>query len=291
MREPIAGTIDVGGISLGYWEWPGGAESNEAAPLVFAHATGFHARVFDAIIEHFPKRRVLSLDLRGHGRSEGGPVDSWAEIAGDIAAMMEQLGLAGAVGIGHSMGAHAMLQVAHDHPHAFRQLILFDPTVLAPEFYTQGDALFTADNPHPAIRRKRDFASVEAMMERFEDREPYSLFAPRVFADYCQHGLVSAANGEGMELACSPEVEAGVYASSRSNAAIHQAASKVTIPVLVVRAKQTGVAGDFKSSPTWPDLASTISGATDMYRPDRTHFHPLEDPDDAARIIAEAVQH
>ncbi len=256
--------------------------------MVFAHATGFHARVFDAIIERFPEHRVLSLDLRGHGRSDGGPIGNWAEIARDIAAVLKELGISGAVGIGHSMGAHALLQTAHDQPVAFKQLILFDPTVLAPEFYEQSETLFTPKNPHPAIRRKRNFASVEAMMKRFEDREPYSLFTRRVFADYCEHGLVKAAGRDGMQLACSPEVEASVYASSRSNAGIFEAASNVAIPVLIVRAKQIGP-GNFKSSPTWPGLAASMPNAVDMHRPDRTHFHPLEDPDDAARIIRAAL--
>ncbi len=287
MKKPSLQTIEIGGRRLAFWEWSGAPEVG-GPPLVFAHATGFHGRVFDPIIERFPARRIISLDLRGHGQSEGGPIGNWAEIADDIAAMLAHLDLCQVIGIGHSMGAHALLQAAHDHPHLFKQHILFDPTVLPPEFYEMGQDLFTAENSHPAVRRKRDFASVQAMMERFEDREPYSLFDRRVFTDYCQYGLVPAANGEGMELACSPEVEAGVYASSRSNSGIHAATTKVAIPVLIVRAKQTGLS-DFKSSPTWPGLASAMPNATDMHRPDRTHFHPLEDPEDAARIITEAL--
>ncbi len=287
MRKPALKTVEIGGCDLAYWEWPGASESG-GSPLVFAHATGFHGRVFDPIIERFPERRIISLDLRGHGQSEGGPIANWAEIADDIAAMLAHLDLSQVIGIGHSMGAHALLQAAHDHPHLFKQHILFDPTVLPPQFYELEQDLFTANNPHPAVRRKREFATVQAMMERFEDREPYSLFDRRVFANYCQYGLVPVANGDGMELACSPEVEAGVYASSRSNSGIHTAAAKVAIPVLIVRAKQTGL-NDFKSSPTWPGLAAAMPNATDMHRPDRTHFHPLEDPEDAARIIAEAL--
>lgn len=280
-------TVRVNDIDLVVHHWTGNGAG--LPPLVFAHATGFHARVFDAIIECFPQHEVFAIDMRGHGQSGGGPIHDWRLLASDVAGFLAARGLTGAVGIGHSMGAHTLLQVAADHPQAFARLVLFDPVILAPEFYAPGEPLYTADNPHPAIRRKRDFASPEVMMARFGSRDPYCLFDPRVFADYCRHGLAPAASGEGMELACSPEVEASVYASSRSNGGILAAAKTVDIPVLVIRALHTTL-NDFKSSPTWPDLAAILPQGTDLYRPDRTHFHPFEDPADAARIIAEAIR-
>ncbi|MHA7820974.1 MAG: alpha/beta fold hydrolase [Erythrobacter sp.] len=283
---PTTRTVRVGGIALTYYEWrakPG----NHEPPLVIAHATGFHGRCYGAIAEHFPDRRVIALDLRGHGRSEGGPIDHWRVMVEDVAGFLEQLRIRRAVGVGHSMGAHTLLQCAADKPEYFSRLVLFDPVILAPEYYAAGGEARTSDAPHPAIRRKRDFASPEAMMERFTMREPYSLFEARVFEDYCRHGLKQRPDG-GYELACSPEMEASVYGSSRSNSGILKSAASVEMPVCVVRARQTDLT-DFKGSPTWPDLASVLSNGTDIYRPDRTHFHPFEDSADAARIIAEAI--
>jgi len=275
----------VNGIELAVHEW---ASEGGGVPLVFAHATGFHGRVWDAIVDRFPAHPVYAIDLRGHGLSRAAPITDWRMLASDVAGFLAQAGLSGAVGIGHSMGAHTLLQTAADHPAAFSRLVLFDPVILAPEYYAAAETQFTADSPHPAIRRKRDFASAEAMIERFRERDPYDLFDPRVFEDYCRHGLVPAASGEGMELACAPEVEASVYASSRSNPGILDAARHVDIPVLVVRAKHTTL-NDFKSSPTWPELATILPQGTDLYRPDMTHFHPFQDPEDAARIIGEFI--
>ena len=283
-RTPALRTLAVNGIDFAFFDWP--AASADAPTLIFAHATGFHARVWDAVIAHFPHARVIALDLRGHGRSGGGPIDDWRDVVRDVAALIAALGITRAIGIGHSMGGHVLLQCAADHPEAFARLVLFDPVVLAPEFYAPAEPLFTADNPHPASRRKGHFASPEEMIERFRTRDPYCLFDPRVFEDYCRHGLLPAPDGQGMVLACAPEVEGSVYASSRSNAGILDAARQVDIPVLVVRAQATGL-NDFKSSPTWPELARILPQGSDLYRPDRTHFHPFEDPADAARIIAE----
>jgi lipase len=282
---PATRFYPTGGIDLAVHEW---ASDGSGAPLVFAHATGFHGRVWDAIAELFPAHPVFAIDLRGHGLSRAEPISDWRLLASDVSEFLHQSGISGAVGIGHSMGAHTLLQVAASHPGRFAKLVLFDPVILAPEFYAPTQALYTADNPHPAIRRKRDFASAEAMIERFASRDPYDLFDARVFADYCRHGLVPAADGNGMELACAPEVEASVYASSRSNPGILEAARRVDIPVLVVRARHTTL-NDFKSSPTWPELAGRLPQGTDLYRPDMTHFHPFQDPADAARIIAEFI--
>lgn len=282
---PVTRFYPVNGIRLAVHEW---ASGGDGVPLVFAHATGFHGRVWDAIAERFPAHPVHAIDIRGHGQSRAAPIDDWRLLSRDVSEFLDQSGTRGAVGIGHSMGAHTLLQVAADAPGRFAKLVLFDPVILAPEFYAPAEALYTADNPHPAIRRKRDFASPEAMIERFAARDPYDLFAPRVFEDYCRHGLVPAAGGEGMELACAPEVEASVYASSRSNPGILEAARRVDIPVLVVRAQYTTL-NDFKSSPTWPELAAILPQGTDLHRPDMTHFHPFQDPADATRIIAEFI--
>jgi pimeloyl-ACP methyl ester carboxylesterase len=283
--DPVTRLHPVNGIDLAVHEWSG---PPGAVPIVFAHATGFHGRVFGALIAQLADHPSYAIDLRGHGRSGGGPIDDWRVPARDIAMWLEQQSIGGAIGVGHSMGAHLLLQVAADRPEAFTRLVLFDPVILPPEIYAHPAAPSTPENRHPTARRKRDFASVEAMMERFRDRDPYGLFDPQVFADYCRHGLVPAASGEGFELACAPETEASVYESSRSNPGILDAAKRVAIPVLVVRAMRTNLF-DFKGSPTWPGLAGILSQGRDLDRPDMTHFHPLQDPADAARIIREWI--
>lgn len=282
---PATRFYPVNGMDMAVHEW---ASDGTGAPLVFAHATGFHGRVWDAVVEQFAAHPAYAIDLRGHGLSRSDPISDWRLLASDVAGFLGASDITGAIGIGHSMGAHTLLQTAADHPGRFARLVLFDPVILAPEFYAPSDALYTDDNPHPAIRRKRDFASAEAMIERFAARDPYDLFDAKVFEDYCRHGLVPALSGEGMELACAPEVEASVYASSRSNPGILEAARAVDIPVLVIRAQHTTL-NDFKSSPTWPELANILPQGTDLYRPDMTHFHPFQDPADAARIIGEFI--
>ena len=287
-QGPQARVLPVNGIELSYFDWEPADPQPDKPVLIFAHATGFHARTYDAIVEHFPQHRVISVDQRGHGRSTGEPITHWRALIDDMLGLAEYLQLKQAVGIGHSMGAHVLLHTASEIPQAFRQLVLFDPVILEPEYYASEETIFTPDNPHPTAKRKRNFASPEAMIERFKDRDPYNIFMPRVFEDYCRHGLLPATNGEGFDLACAPEMEASVYESSRTNRGILDAAKTLQTPTLIVRAKRLNMM-DFKGSPTWPGLATSMPNATDLDRSDRTHFHPFEDPADAASIIAKAI--
>ena len=166
-----------------------------------------------------------------------------------------------------------------------------DPVILAPEYYS--DAVTAAEAEaavtHPTARRRDRFASAEQMIERFAEREPFSLFLPEALRAYCEHGLRPADDGQGMQLVCSPDFEARVYASVRSNPGIHRDVRELDIPVRIIRSMQPRTPADlmnFQYSPTWPDLASAFADAIDTCRPDRPHFLPMQDPD----WIAEQLQ-
>lgn len=74
--------------------------------------------------------RVVAYDARGHGRSDGTrePADyRWAQHAGDLAALIETLGLAPASVYGGSMGAGSALLVAMDRPELLDRIVLRAP--------------------------------------------------------------------------------------------------------------------------------------------------------------------
>ena len=107
---PVTRFYPTGGIDLAVHEW---ASDGGGVPLVFAHATGFHGRVFDAIIEAFPAHPAYAIDLRGHGQSRAAPIDDWRLVARDVADFMEQTGLSGAVGIGHACVPYWWQSMSH----------------------------------------------------------------------------------------------------------------------------------------------------------------------------------
>jgi pimeloyl-ACP methyl ester carboxylesterase len=74
--------------------------------------------------------RVVEYDARGHGESTA-PDDasaySYADLAGDLLAVMDNLGLERAVIAGHSMGAATAMRFALDHPDRVAALVQITP--------------------------------------------------------------------------------------------------------------------------------------------------------------------
>jgi len=287
--EPGLLRVVANGIELAAFEWHPQLRG-QAPTLVLTHATGFHARCWDAVARHLHDRHVIAIDQRGHGRSEKAAYADWQAFGHDLAALVAQLGITHAIGVGHSMGGHATVVAAAADPSLFDGLVLIDPVIFAPAAYA-GDAdarrrRSAAD--HPTARRRNRFATVEQMIDRFADREPYSLFVREVLEDYCRFGLLPADDGDGLVLACPPEFEASVYATSRSNRSIHDQVRAVRVPVAVVRAIEPPTPehlSNFAYSPTWPALAGAFEDGRDCYLPGRTHFLPMQDP----RLTAELI--
>jgi len=287
--EPALHRIRVNGVELAYWER--GTKRPDLPTLLFVHATGFHGRVFDRVIDSFPEFHSIALEQRGHGRSENVPIRHWQSQGEDVEAFIRALSLNRLIGIGHSMGGHALVDAAAKCD-AFARLVLLDPTIAAPEAYGEVAPLMPVDGAvHPAARRKNDFASPEEMIERLLPKGAYRLFEPRILDDYCRYGLVPKTDGR-FELACPPEVEASVYMTSRSNGGIYDSLHSLEIPVTLMRAMEPAAdadRGDFSFSPTWPGLVGEFRKGREFYMPDCTHFIPMQMPDEVIRVLREEV--
>jgi len=290
LPEPRLHRVPAEGLELAVFEW--GRARPDAASFLLAHATGFHARCWDAVVEALGERHVLAVDQRGHGRSRWDrPIEHWRVFGEDLSRVVEYLELRALVGVGHSMGGHAMVEAAARHVERFERLVLIDPVIASPGSYSEGGwATVLGGAPHPTARRRRRFASPDAMVERFADRHPFRLFEPRCLRDYCEGGLRPADDGEGFELACAPEVEASIYMTSRTNPGVYDAVRAFPRPVRILRAKEPppdrGVM-DFASSPTWPGLVTEFPDAREHHWPERSHFLPMEVPAEVARVILE----
>ncbi len=288
MPAPRLHRLGVNGTQLAYFEH--GAPQQGRPTLLFVHATGFHGRVWDSVIARLGDCHCIAVEQRGHGRSESRKVDHWQVFHDDLTAFVQALGLSRLIGVGHSMGAHVLVPTALATD-AFERLLLLDPTIMDPDAY--GVSLpwpELKDGEHPVARRYNRFESAEDMMQRLRHKGSYHLFDPEVFRDYCEHGLLAV--GEGMTLACLPEVEAAIYLSSRTSERIFESVDALDIPVLVVRARApVGERGimDLGTSPTWPGLAARFPQGREIYRPDLSHFIPMQAPAETATLILDEM--
>lgn len=111
------------GVTYGDIDTPDGgtihyAEKGSGRPLVLFHGVTLRHDVwapqFQMLADHF---RVIAVDLRGHGRSEVGADGlGLPRLATDVATLLRELDLHGAILVGHSMGGMTVMRFCGDHP-------------------------------------------------------------------------------------------------------------------------------------------------------------------------------
>ncbi|MDJ0381001.1 alpha/beta hydrolase [Streptomyces sp. G-G2] len=113
---------EVNGQSLYFEEHGSGA--GEA--LVLLHGGLGSGDMFTSLLPSLTKdRRVVLVDLQGHGRSHDTDRPLRPELlADDVAALLKHLGLDRADVLGYSLGAEVALRIAFQHPDAVRRLVL-----------------------------------------------------------------------------------------------------------------------------------------------------------------------
>ncbi|MFB8774865.1 alpha/beta fold hydrolase [Streptomyces broussonetiae] len=116
-------SVRVNGVGL-FYETAGAGE-----PLVLVHGSWGDHHSWEPVLPDLVQRyRVLVYDRRGHSRSERPPGQgSRAEDEDDLAALMDELGIAPAFVAGNSFGASIVLGLATRRPELFRGLIAHEP--------------------------------------------------------------------------------------------------------------------------------------------------------------------
>lgn len=236
-------TFDSGGVRIAY------EDGGEGRPVVLVHGfssdrrgtwggSDWRGALRDA------GRRVVALDVRGHGESEK-PHDSAAYepavLAGDVVRLLDHLAIEEADLVGYSMGARLSMHLLVDHPDRFGAVVLagVGERTLAEDRYSEGiaDALAADDPEEVADPTAREFRALAE--ERGND-----LAALAAFRRAPQAGLVMA-----------PERLADV-----------------ATPVLVVAGADDELVGDPEP------LAAAIPGAEAVTIPGCDHLATVDDP-------------
>lgn len=139
MSKPTdSGYANVHGFQM-YYEIHGHVRP-ETVPLVVLHGAYMNILSMGAIIPRLAEtHEVYALELQGHGRSTDidRPI-TYPNLADDVAAFMDAVGLEKADVFGYSMGAAAGLQLAIRHPEKVNKLVAasgaYDAEGWQPEF-------------------------------------------------------------------------------------------------------------------------------------------------------------
>ena len=114
--------IDVNGVTLHYSD----QGPKDGPPLVFANSLGTDYRLWDQIMPMLPDGlRIIRYDKRGHGLSSGPAAPYFmGDLVGDLAALMDALGLKNSVLVGLSIGGMIAQGLAAERPDLLKAMIL-----------------------------------------------------------------------------------------------------------------------------------------------------------------------
>lgn len=120
-QEPIPGYAPVNGLKM-YYEIHGDGE-----PVVLLHGAFMTiTNNWTGWIDELARtRKVIAVELQGHGRTADIERDiSQANLADDVAALLDHLGIPGADLIGYSMGGGVAMRCAVRHPDKVRKVVV-----------------------------------------------------------------------------------------------------------------------------------------------------------------------
>jgi len=131
---PVGDRVAVNGMQM-YYEVSGQGE-----PLIVLHGAYMNLGDMGPIIPKLAEtHKVFALELQGHGRTTDidRPI-TYPNLADDVAAFMDAVGLEQADVFGYSLGAATGLQLAIRHPEKVRKLaaasVAYDAKGFQPEF-------------------------------------------------------------------------------------------------------------------------------------------------------------
>jgi lipase len=160
-----------------------------APAVVCVHGLAQHGGIFAGLGEVLAAadRRVVAVDLRGHGASGYEPPWDLATHVDDLLETADALGIGAATWIGHSFGGLALAALAARAPERVERLVLLDPGLAVP-----------AD--HALVCAERDrldwtFATPEGAANALLSAETVVATPPETIAAYVAEDVVRGADG------------------------------------------------------------------------------------------------
>ncbi len=238
-------------------------------PVIFLHAFPLNRRMWAGELMALlgeGRYRLVALDWRGFGESEiTNGISSMELFAGDVAGLMDALGIQNAILCGLSMGGYAAFAFLRKYPQRVAGLILADTRP-------------GADTPEAQANRE----NVAQIAETQGTGAIADLQVPRLISEYTHrhHPEVEARVRQLIDEA-TPQ---GIAAASRGmaqRADSTELLGGITCPTLVIVGEQDALIPPAVTQ----DYASRIPGAQFAVIPQAGHLSNLEQPETFLQVI------
>ncbi len=147
-----------------FLEW--GEPTNQ--PLILLHGSNQSAHSWDLVSLNLASQyHVFALDQRGHGDSEWsrGAHYSVEEMAMDLGAFIESVGIVSPVVVGHSMGGMVTMAFACSNPNSMAGMVIVD---MGPEVNDEGTKMI-----REFVGRNIEFDDMDEFLDRVVKYDPY----------------------------------------------------------------------------------------------------------------------
>jgi len=182
--EPREGKVTVSRLEIHYLDWPAekGPIGASPSPLLLIHGFLDHAWSFEPFVRALreqaaaagaPPRRILAIDLRGHGDSgwvQGGYYH-FPDYVLDVMGVTDALGIEQFALLGHSMGSMAAGLVAGTFPDRVEKLVLVEglgPPAMSPDVAPDRFRQWVREVEAVDRRGRGGMASVQDAAERLQ---------------------------------------------------------------------------------------------------------------------------
>ena len=237
--------------------------------------------------------RVVGVDLRGHGGSDPPHSRSglvFDAMAGDVLAVLDQLGVTQCTALGESLGGGVGAIVDRLRPGLVRHLVLCEAIAFnSAAFVRNTPASEGGAAPGNAMAemtraRRAVWPNRAEVRERYAGRPPFDVVAPEALDAYLRWGFFDRTDGN-VELACAPETEAAIYeVTSEPQGA---AAAFAHLPNL--RDRVTVLHGSTSYLPAPWFQAQADAAGTPLRTITGGHFFLQEDTARAEHLVREAL--
>ncbi|MGY4829648.1 alpha/beta fold hydrolase [Sphaerotilaceae bacterium SBD11-9] len=248
--------------------------------LFFAHANGFTPGAYECLLRPLRQQFEVEAPAMKPLRTGQAPTGAWQEIANDLGELVDARPVP-TIGVGHSLGAVALLMAAAARPARFERLVLIDPPALpawATLLLRHAPASIRRKGPmaRAARRRAAHWPTLAAAFTQERARRWYARLSDEVLADVLHDGL-QAVDG-GWQLRFPTEWEACLYETPES---LWPLLRRPLPPITLLRGQSSSV---FKAADAarWHALRprdQVIEVA------DSGHLLPLEQPQQVLRAL------